>query len=237
MANPDFGKMVGPLPLGAWVAVVGGGFLFMVYQKKQAAIVPATATADPTQAATDPNLVGDGGSGQFVDVTPPSDSGGVAPAITDNDSWGRAAINWLIGQGYDPIVSDSAIRKYLDQEVGYSASEYALVRAALGHLGPPPVPLPAPVFGKPVVTPPKPPVTSKPPAKPPTKKPAPKPHIRYYTVRPGDNLTKIGAKYHVSWQSIYNANKHSHRRADGSMGMITNYNVIRPGWHLIIPNS
>lgn len=237
MANPDFSKMVGPLPLGAWVAVVGGGLAFMVYQRKQADIVPASsssaATSDP---ATDPNLVGAGGSGQFVDVTPPTNGGGVAPTtISDNESWGKAATDWLIAQGYDPIVSDSAIRKYLDQESGYSSQEYALVKLALGHIGSPPDPLPAPIFGKPVVKPPttKPPVTSKPPAK----KPVTKPKVRYYTVRPGDTLSRIGKKYHVSWQSIYNANKHGHRRADGSMGMISNYNLIRPGWRLIIPNS
>jgi nucleoid-associated protein YgaU len=42
----------------------------------------------------------------------------------------------------------------------------------------------------------------------------------------GDNLTRIGARFHVSWQSIYNAN----RTVIGN-----NPNLIRPGMVLVIP--
>lgn len=252
---PDFGKMIGPLPLGAWVAVVGGGLGFMIYTRKQADVAPSTP--DTTQGTDVSGGSGVGGSGQYVDVTPPQqqqDQGDGKPQT--NEAWGQLAITWLIAQGYPSSVSDSAIRKYLDQESGYSSQEFALVTLALRHLGPPPDTLPAPIFGKPPV--PKPPVVNKPPRtpphpprrppvkkppvkKPPVKKPpAPKPpaHVRYYTVKPLDNLSKIATKYYHNskeWSRIYNANKAGHKRADGTPGMISNPNVIRVGWKLIIP--
>ena len=46
-----------------------------------------------------------------------------------------------------------------------------------------------------------------------------------YVVAAGDNLTKIGKKYGVSWQQIYEANK----------DVIKDPNLIQPGWKLKIP--
>jgi len=66
------------------------------------------------------------------------------------------------------------------------------------------------------------PVTSggrKQPAKPST------PPKKVYVVVRGDNLTKIGRKYEVSWQTIYNKNK-------GVIGK--NPNLIYPGQKLVI---
>jgi LysM repeat protein len=64
---------------------------------------------------------------------------------------------------------------------------------AVGKQGPPGTP------GKPGTKPP-----AKPPAKPP---PKPRPKTQYYTVRPGDSLSKIAAQFHMSWQSLYNMNR------------------------------
>ena len=46
-----------------------------------------------------------------------------------------------------------------------------------------------------------------------------------YEVKSGDNLTKIGKHYGVSWQEIYEANKN----------IIKDPDVIQPGWKLKIP--
>ena len=46
-----------------------------------------------------------------------------------------------------------------------------------------------------------------------------------YTVEAGDNLTKIGAKYGISWQAIYDANR----------DIISNPDLIHPGQELKIP--
>ena len=48
-----------------------------------------------------------------------------------------------------------------------------------------------------------------------------------YTVVSGDSLSKIGKAHGVSWQTIYEANK----------DVITNPDVIQPGWKLKIPTA
>lgn len=81
---------------------------------------------------------------------------------------------------------------------------------AVGKQGPP---------GKPGV-PGKPPTHVPPPKAPPPKK------TQYYTVRPGDSLSKIAAQFHLpNWQSLYNMN----RTAVGN-----NPNMIHPGMRLKI---
>lgn len=229
---PDMGKMVGPLPLGAWLAVVGSSFGFMVYQRRQADIVPSDAATDSGTADSDPssgdyNTIGNGAVGGWVPTAPVTGTDDdVAPDIATNEQWGTSAIRWLIAQGYNPAVADSAIRKYLDQSKKYSSQEYAMVTFALGHFGPTPTPLPAPVYGQPAT-----PIVPKPkPPKPPAPKPVgttPKPRVRHYVVKAGDTLSGIGRKFGIPWQHIYAANKH----------LIHDPNQLHVGWRLIIPKS
>lgn len=49
--------------------------------------------------------------------------------------------------------------------------------------------------------------------------------MQEYEVKPGDSLSKIGAKYGVSWKDIYEENK----------DQIKNPDLIQPGWKLKIP--
>ncbi|WP_433812642.1 LysM peptidoglycan-binding domain-containing protein [Flavobacterium johnsoniae] len=46
-----------------------------------------------------------------------------------------------------------------------------------------------------------------------------------YTVKSGDSLSKIGKQFGVSWQAIFEANK----------DIISNPDLIQPGWKLKIP--
>ena len=48
-----------------------------------------------------------------------------------------------------------------------------------------------------------------------------------YEVRKGDNLTKIGKQFGVSWREIYEANKDQIKDPD----------LIQPGWKLKIPTK
>lgn len=230
----DLGKQIGPLPLGAWVVVVGGGLGIALYARKQSA---DEANAGPVEDVSGQPGVGDGSVGGWVPTQPSAGTGDVAPTTpTTNEDWGTRAINYLIAQNYDPLVSDSAIRKYLAGNYPQpSVSEYALQRIALARFGSPPQPLP-PSDSNPV--PPVPPVTPKPPGstippkpKPPPPKPkppAPKPRVRTYTVRKGDNLWNIAKHYYgngLQWVRIWNANR----------SKIKNPNLIHPGQVLIIP--
>jgi len=48
-----------------------------------------------------------------------------------------------------------------------------------------------------------------------------------YTVEPGDNLSKIGAKYGISWNAIYEANR----------DILNDPDLIHPGQELKIPGA
>jgi nucleoid-associated protein YgaU len=143
----DLGKMYGPLPLGAWVAAIGGGLGIMVYTKRQSAsTAAATAGSVPlTDANGNPidtsGGVGAGGSGQWTDLTTPTNTS-VAPTPTTNDEWQVAAINYLIASGYNPTQADAAIRAYASGATP-TISQWALVNAALAKLGSLPQPLPS----------------------------------------------------------------------------------------------
>lgn len=230
--SANFGKMVGPLPLGAWVAVVGGGLGFALYTRKQTAAAATPTVVDSTSGMPG---VGTGGSGQWQDLSVPttgSTSSNVSSSPQTNEDWGVMAINWLIAQGYNPSIADSAIRKYLGME-SMSSQEYAMVTAALAHLGAPPQILPPPIFAPPTI--PIPPVNVPPggnpapqPKAPTPKPPAPRPRVRTYTVRPGDSLWRIAQRFYGNgnlWTRIYNANR-SH---------IRNPNLIFPGQTFVIP--
>lgn len=238
----DFGKMVGPLPLGAWVGVVGGGLGLMLYVRRQNASSDGgyTGTANTSDDAVmqyeDVSIPPGVGTGGWTYTPPVSDtgSGSTAPDPDTNETWARRAVNGLIALGYDPSVADSALRKYMEgSQLG--ASEYALVTIALGKYGAPPVLLPAPIFGPPTAPNPaagagKPTTVTKP-------KPVTKPHVRYYTVLPGQTLSGIAKRHGLTWQAVFNANKKGKKRADGSAGILDDPNKIRPGQKLILPNN
>jgi hypothetical protein len=158
MAGIDLGKQVGPLPLGAWVAVVGAGLGVALYTRRQSA-----ASAEPTVVEDTSGIpgVGTGVNGMWTDVTPvpPTD----APTVyTDNDSWGRAAIDRLVADGYPSAQVYSAITKALAGGTGdnaLSVSEFAIWARALVLLKTPPTPV-----GVPAPSPTGPPGTTTPPA-------------------------------------------------------------------------
>ena len=55
----------------------------------------------------------------------------------------------------------------------------------------------------------------------------PAPAMQEYEVVKGDNLSKIGKRYGVSWKEIYEANKN----------IISDPDLIQPGWKLKIPKK
>lgn len=228
-AELDLGKMVGPLPLGAWVGAVGVGGLLLVRNRRAAAAAPTTVTGDSGTVSLngDPG-VGTGAVGGWAYQSPTAATSTLVPEPTTNEEWAQRRLNQLIALGYDPAVADSALRKYLEG-AALSASEYALTKVALGF-GAPPLLLPAPLFAPPTL-----PVAATPAVTPPVaglpapakSKPVAKAKVHHYTVRSGDTLSSIGRKYHVPWQAIYNANKKK----------IKNPNHISAGWVLTIPAS
>lgn len=232
MPMPDLGKQIGPLPLGAWIVVVGGG-LGIAWYSRQSGGGKTTVVED---TSGDPGVgVGAGfynASPVVVDNTP-------AGPVT-NEEWARKAIDYLIAQGYDASAADTAVRKYLESSA-LSLAERALITIALTKLGSPPVPLPIP---PPLPEVPK-PVTQKPPPPKPAPQPAPippRPSIRLVRVTPWPTRTStlygIALQYYGNgnrWPELFSANRKGTTRPDGSPGYISNPNYLRPGDLVYVP--
>ena len=191
---------VGPLPLGIWLVAGVGIYLYFQRQQKSGAgqqtdpagnvgtIDPATgyvAGSPQDQAAMAANGassdIGGGSAGQSG--TPGK------PTYTDNEAWGRAAINYLVGLGIDATTANQAIEQYLSSQP-LTTAQQGDVNLAIQALGPPPT-LPGPIAVNP------PPVTKPPGVKPPaptgpgpivTKPPAGKP--KYPAILTADSLTR-----------------------------------------------
>lgn len=233
MDTPDFGKEIGPLPLGAWVVVVGGG-LGIAWWSRRNKSDPGPALVTDTSGVPG---VGAGFDAYVPAVNVGSSTTDTAPPITTNEEWGRAAINYLIAKGYDPLTSDSAIRKFLAVEQ-LTPTEWALMRIAYVHLGAPPSQLPPPPEppSVPVVTPvPQPP----PPGPPPPPRPATIRLIRVEPWRAGrSTLWGMAKEFYGDgnqWPRIYAANRKGTTRPDGSPGYISNPSYLRPGDLVYVP--
>lgn len=129
----DLGKPVGPLPLGGWIAVIGGGLAIAYFvnrgqARQDAQIEPLVETGVGTGLVP---------AGAIVQPYQPSED--VEPE--DNPAWGRKVLNWLIGMNADPATADNAIRKYLSGE-NLSIQENALINMALVKFGAPQETLP-----------------------------------------------------------------------------------------------
>jgi hypothetical protein len=236
----DLGQQVGPLPLGAWLAVVGGGLGLAWYSRSQGDTGPPEIVED---VSGEPGV----GTGPgWIAVPPPTGAPPVAPAPTTNEEWGRQGVNYLIAQGYDSAVADSAMRKFLMSQK-LSVQEYALIRLVLNRFGAPPIPL-YPVEDTGPIPPIVPPVVVPPPVKPPPVVPPPPPAppkpvvLRIHIVSPwptkGSTLWGISEIYYgngLRWPEIYNANRINTRRPDGSPGFISNPDYLRPGDRVWVP--
>lgn len=236
---PDFmdtmTKQVGPLPVGAWIAVVGTGLGIAYYSKKDK--TPTGVVLEQYRDTSPQDGVGMGGS--WLAVPPPT----TAPAgvvIDTNEKWASECIRWLIAEGYNANVADAAMRKYIIAEKP-STQEYVLIGLALQHFGPPPFPIPsvpdAPPMPDPNPPAPPPPVVVKPPPPPAGPKP-----IRIVVVEPWrrNRSTLSGIAYEFygnqdKWRMLWDVNRKGITRPDGSPGFISNPNYLRPGDRVYVP--
>jgi len=148
----DFLKQkAGPLPVGVWlVAGVGIVWYFQRQQAKSSSpagvpVDPATGfpSGSPQDAAA---LAGDGG-GTTGDGSAGQGATGGGQTYADNNAWGIAAINYLVGLGIDASTANQAIELYLNSQP-LSTAQQGDVNLAIQALGPPPS-LPGPVTGNP----------------------------------------------------------------------------------------
>ncbi len=131
----DLGKQVGPLPLGAWIVVVGGGLGIAWYTKRSG------TTEEPQIDTGGQPGVGDGSVGGWVPQAPVTGTQGGEQAPTTNEEWAYRAKQVLIAANYPPTTVSSAIDKYINGQ-SLSVAEFAMVGIALGKVGPLPQTLP-----------------------------------------------------------------------------------------------
>jgi hypothetical protein len=161
----DFLKQkAGPLPVGVWL-LAGVGIWYYV-RRQQAASSPAAGAAanqqtdpagnvgtiDPATgyvygtpedvAALAANNAGTTGGGSAS-----SSATGGAQAYADNNAWGIAAVNYLVGLGIDAATANQAVQLFLSSQP-LTTAQQGDVNLAIQALGPPPT-LPGPVSSNP----------------------------------------------------------------------------------------
>lgn len=167
----DFLKQkVGPLPVGVWLLAGIGIWWYLQRQQKSAA--PASTAAnqetdpagnvgsiDPATgyvygspedvAALAANNAGTAGAGPASSSSTPG-----AQSYADNNAWGIAAVNYLVGLGIDAATANQAVQLFLSSQP-LTTAQQGDVNLAIQALGPPPT-LPGPVSSNPppVTTPP-----------------------------------------------------------------------------------
>lgn len=156
-------RKIGPLPMWVWLAAGLGIYLY--FQHQQAATAATAATNQQTDPAGNVGSI-DPATG-YVFGTPEdlaalaADNGGTSTdsgtagqsgtsggqTYADNNSWGIAAINYLVGLGIDATTANQAVELYLSSQP-LTTAQQADVNLAIGALGPPPS-LPGPTTGSP----------------------------------------------------------------------------------------
>jgi hypothetical protein len=153
-------QKVGPLPLGVWLIAAGGIWWYL--QRRQSA--SASASAVPNQQTDPAGNIGsiDPATG-YVYGTPEdtaalaannagtsSPTTGAASGATsgaqtyaDNNTWGIAAEDYLVGLGMPGTDANNAIQNYLTSQP-LTSTQQGMVNLAIQAIGPPPS-LPGPV--------------------------------------------------------------------------------------------
>ena len=144
---PNLGKQIGPLPLGVWIAAVGGGLGLAYFARKRsaakvtpgaldAANLPADNTSTQPGAGNLSPRQGD--AGDFGGNNPGAAQFGVTVAAPQtNDQWMQLAERRLLGMGFAPLLVDHALTAYL-YGGQLTVSDRAVVAEALLTAGPPP---------------------------------------------------------------------------------------------------
>ncbi len=129
-------KMVGPLPVWGWAAVLTVAAVVVVKRRR----TTTAATPDQVTYAQQAQQPTVGATAGMVAASPTvTKPGGGA---TTNDGWRSQAVAVLASKGYSSLAADTAVGKYLSG-LQLSTTERGLVDIALASLGTPPSPPPA----------------------------------------------------------------------------------------------
>jgi len=227
----------GPLPIWAWGALLGLVAVGFIYWRSSNAAANSAAAGttdsgsqiDPTVDYTAAGL----GATQASSDTTNADTSSSTPVYGDNDSWVSGIVQWLNGQGKDPIKVRQALTNYLNGGI-ITPDQLAIIKSAIGYAGDapdglagtpteavtPPVKAPGSVIPGPVRG------TNLPHKAAPTKR-APVTSVKYRIVS-GDSLSKIAKHF-------YGSASEANIRKLQTANHISNPNVIIAGHTITIP--
>jgi hypothetical protein len=169
----DLGKMVGPLPVGAWIGAgavgIGAGVYLNMRRKNAAAaasdgaqVLDTTALGPKGTVAVVPNggiLLPNGASGSQSSGA--STSTDVSNKPQDNQQWSQLVLTTLLASGYQAGAVSAALANYLGGQ-SLDAQQRALIDLAIAKVGLPPNPVPlSPTPTQPTVTTPTPTTAAK----------------------------------------------------------------------------
>lgn len=132
-------KDVGGVPVWMIVGVVGVGAGYYILKTRNTK-APAVANTGAPGGFVDASGMGSyvpAGNNAGGSTGGGSGTGGNT-GFADNNAWASAAINYLVGLGYDAAGVNVAISAYLSGQ-GLTTQQTAWVNVAIQHLGPPPV--------------------------------------------------------------------------------------------------
>ena len=156
-AVQSLGKKLGPLPVWAWVLIAVG--IYLVLKNQGLTGKSTTATGAQTDPAGNVGTINPAtgyvagspentsamaaqGGGSTDTVSSQATTG--AQTYADNNAWGIAAINYLVGRGIDAVTANQAVQNYLNSE-NLTTAQQGDVNLAIQALGAPPsLPGPAP---------------------------------------------------------------------------------------------
>ncbi len=140
MKLPNLGQMVGPLPLGGWVAVVGGGLGLAYVARKRGGDEEEAEEPEPV----DPFPATPATSGPtFLRPSLPAEPS--APPVTDNGEWVALAVRALVVKGYAPYTTQQCLQRFLEGVIQGEPCA-GIVNAAIEAVGPPPTGAPVNQF-------------------------------------------------------------------------------------------
>lgn len=129
-------KKVGPLPVAAWAAVLGvAGYYVYRTRKGSSGGTAAAGAGDGTVSATGAGSYSPVGSGSGSDTGSGVTTGG--HTFADNQAWSTAAISYLVGLGYEGVMVNQAVQKYLGS-LPLTSAQQGMVNLAILKVGAPP---------------------------------------------------------------------------------------------------
>lgn len=200
---------LGPLPIAVWVGVPTAGYIgYKWWANKNAAPVTTAdgGTVDSGFLTTADLGSADSFTDGYSDAAGSYNVGSTAgntyapPAIVDNQEWGRQVMNWLIGQGFDPLQVLTAINGYLyGTEDSLNTQQAAILKQGLTRFGAPPEPVTTIPSTVPPPTEQPPPPANTPPPPPPAQQ-----QVTFTATGSGLGKTATANDETSAWQAVAN---------------------------------